>query len=90
MTPEYAINIGREALIMLMLISAPILVVGFAVGIVISLIQAVMQLHEITIAFVPKMFAMAIVLIFASGWMLNKLVQYTSGILSSLPEMVLK
>ena len=88
MTPENAVAIGREAIMTLLIVSAPLLVVGFLVGLLVSLVQAVMQLHEVTIAFVPKIAAMAIALILVASWMLHKLSMYTTFILTHFPELV--
>lgn len=85
MTPEFAINVGRDALWTLMLVSAPVLVVGFVVGILISLVQAVMQLHEITIAFVPKMIAIGVALVVFASWMLTKISIFTVSIFTGIP-----
>ncbi|MED6308114.1 MAG: flagellar biosynthesis protein FliQ [Planctomycetota bacterium] len=59
----------REALMLTLLISAPILGIGLLVGLVISLLQAVTQVQEQTLAFVPKIVAMILVAVVLMGWM---------------------
>ena len=57
MTPQFALTIGREALTLLLMISMPLLGVVMAVGLLVSIFQAVTQIHEATLAFVPKLIA---------------------------------
>ncbi|MEC8733420.1 MAG: flagellar biosynthesis protein FliQ [Planctomycetota bacterium] len=59
----------REALMLTLLISAPILGIGLLVGLVISLLQAVTQVQEQTLAFVPKIVAMILIAVVLMGWM---------------------
>ena len=88
MTEEFVIGLGREALLTALKVSAPVLVVSLVVGIVISAFQAVTQINESTLAFVPKLLAVAAVLGFAGPWMLNTLVTYTASIFDGLPAYV--
>jgi flagellar biosynthesis protein FliQ len=77
MTVTQAIDLIRDAMLVTLVIIGPILAIGMAVGLVISLIQAVTQIQEPTLAFVPKIFAMAIALIVVMPWMFQRLLEYT-------------
>ncbi len=88
MTPDLAISIGKDAIFTLLTTAAPILAIGFVVGLTVSLIQAVMQLHEITIVFVPKMVAIGFALVFFASWMLARLSTFTVTLFNSIPGMV--
>ena len=81
MTVEQALDLGREALIMAMLISAPMLMAGLVVGLVLSLLQAVTQLQEQTLTFVPKIIAMVIAAVLFMPWITQKLLDYSSKLL---------
>ena len=86
MSPQDAIEIGRNALVQMLLVSAPILVVGLVVGLVIGLLQALTQIQEQTIAFVPKIIAMFAMLVLLLPWLINTMVQYSSHLITSIPE----
>mgnify|MGYP000919441788 CR=1 FL=1 len=71
MTQEMVVAIGREALSVTLLISGPMLLFGLIVGLVISIFQAVTQIHEMTLTFVPKILAVALALLIFLPWMIN-------------------
>lgn len=71
-----------------MQISAPMLLVALAVGLVIALFQAATQINEMTLTFVPKLIAMAIVLMLAGPWMLQLLIDYTRSLIRSIPSLI--
>jgi flagellar biosynthetic protein FliQ len=76
LTVEQAIDLLRDAMIVTLVIIGPILILGMLIGLIISLIQAVTQIQEQTLAFVPKIFAMAIAVIFVMPWMFQRLIEY--------------
>lgn len=76
LTLEQAIDLLRDAMVVSLIIVGPILIIGMLVGLVISLVQAVTQIQEQTLAFVPKIFAMAIAVIFVMPWMFQRLIEY--------------
>lgn len=76
MTVTEATQVGRDALMMILVLSAPVLLVVAFVGAIISLLQAVTQVHEVTLTFLPKLLAVALVLAVASGWMMEQAVGY--------------
>ena len=77
MTVEQATDLLRDAMLMTLIIIGPILVIGMLVGLVISLVQAVTQIQEQTLAFVPKIFAMGAAMVFIMPWMFQRLLEYT-------------
>ena len=77
MTVEQATDLLRDAMLVTLLIIGPILAIGMVVGLVISLVQAVTQIQEATLAFVPKIFAMAVAMVLVMPWMLARLLEYT-------------
>jgi flagellar biosynthetic protein FliQ len=78
-----ALDLGREALIMVLIISAPIMGVGMLVGLVISLFQSMTQLHEQTLSFVPKIVAMVGVALILVPWLTGQLLEYTREMLGA-------
>jgi flagellar biosynthetic protein FliQ len=80
---------GQEALITLLMVSAPLLGVVLLVGLLVSLFQAITQIHEATLAFVPKLVAAMAVFAWAGPWMLNILVDYIRRTIESIPGAVL-
>ncbi len=78
MTSAEAIDVVREALFIALLISAPILAVGLVVGLIISIFQAVTQIQEQTLSFVPKIFAMGALTIAIVPWIYNKMFEYAT------------
>ena len=77
MTVEQATDLIRDAMLVTLLIIGPILAIGMAVGLIISLVQAVTQIQEQTLAFVPKIFAMAAALVLVMPWMFQRLLEYS-------------
>ncbi|HEU0276377.1 MAG TPA: flagellar biosynthesis protein FliQ [Rhodanobacteraceae bacterium] len=88
MTPESIVTFGQHALYLAMLVGAPLLVTALVVGLVIGVIQAATQVNEMTLAFIPKLLAMALVLAIAGPWMLHVMVLFTRHLIVSMPVMV--
>jgi flagellar biosynthetic protein FliQ len=84
MSPQDAIDLARSALWVGLLISAPVLLVGMAVGLLIGLLQALTQIQEQTIAFVPKIVAMALVLSLTLPWLLTQMLQYSNDLIGGI------
>ena len=89
MNAQMVLTMGQEALLMLLMVSAPVLAVVLVVGLVIGLFQAVTQINEATLAFVPKLIAAVAVIAIAGPWMLNMLVEYIRRTIESIPAAVL-
>ncbi|MBE7414842.1 MAG: flagellar biosynthesis protein FliQ [Deltaproteobacteria bacterium] len=88
MTPEFVTGIGKETITMILLISAPVLFAGMAVGLVISIFQAVTQIQEMTLSFVPKIITVLLVLLALAPWMMEVIVKYTSQIFTNIPNYI--
>jgi flagellar biosynthetic protein FliQ len=81
---QTAVDLTREALLLTLELSLPVLLVGMAVGFIISLLQAVTQIQEQTLSFIPKILAVAATVFLTLPWMLNVLVDYTRTVLLGL------
>ena len=88
MNQDVVINIGMQAMQLAFKVAMPLLLVGLAVGLLVSIFQAVTQIQEQTLTFIPKIVAMGVVLVVAGPWMLSEVVTYTQQLYSSIPELV--
>ena len=88
MTPETVVSIGRQALEMTLMLSAPLLLTALAVGLIVGIFQAATQINEMTLSFIPKLLAMAAVLALTGPWMLRHPVEYSRGLIESIPGMI--
>ena len=87
MTTEWVLTLGREAIITALMVSAPMLLLGLLVGLTISIMQAVTQVHEMTLTFIPKILAVAMALLVFLPWIINQLVQFTTRLIMTIPGM---
>lgn len=83
-----AIDLGRDAVFMALLVSLPIMVVAAGVGLLVSIVQAVTQLQEQTLSFVPKIVAMLLVLVLLSPWLVDQMVDYSVELFRLAPRRV--
>ena len=88
MNPQQVLDAGQQGLMLMLMVSAPILVVVLVVGLLVSIFQAATQLNEATLSFVPKIVAAAAVLGFAGPWMVTTLVEYLQRVLQAIPAAV--
>ncbi len=88
MSPAQVLDISRHALTLLILLAAPLLLAALAVGLIVGMLQAATQVNELTLSFIPKLLAMALVLMIAGPWMLHILVDYTRQLIVSLPTLM--
>ncbi|MCK6416425.1 MAG: flagellar biosynthesis protein FliQ [Giesbergeria sp.] len=88
MTAQMVLSIGSDALTLLLMISMPVLGVVMGVGLVVSIFQAVTQIHEATLAFVPKLVAAVAVFAIAGPWMVTTLVDYIRRTFESIPTVL--
>lgn len=89
MNAQMVLTLGQEALITLLMVATPLLGVILVVGLLISLFQAITQIQEATLAFVPKLVAAVVVVIWAGPWMLGTMVDYIRRIIEAIPSAVL-
>ena len=88
MNPEVVVRIAKETIEITLYVSLPIMGVGLLVGVVVSLFQAVTQIHEMTLTFVPKIVAVLLTLLFLLPWMMQKMVFFTEQLIRQLPQYV--
>ena len=88
MTPTLALDLLRSSIMVALTVAAPLLATALLVGIVVSLIQAVTQIQEQTLTFIPKLLAMAAVFLIMLPWSVARLVDFLVTLLRSLPTMV--
>lgn len=85
MTPQAVVDMGREALMITLLIAAPPLLAGLAVGLIISIFQAVTQIQEFTLTFIPKILAVFVATMIFLPWMLRVFLAYTTDLFIKIP-----
>lgn len=88
MNGQLAVDLVRQAVMLSLAVAAPLLATALVVGIVVSLIQAVTQLQEQTLTFIPKLLTISLVFVLTLPWALTRLVEYLAGVLRSLPTLV--
>ncbi|MBU0481465.1 MAG: flagellar biosynthesis protein FliQ [Proteobacteria bacterium] len=88
MTPIEVVSLSQDAVKICLMISAPLLIVGMVVGIIIALFQATTQIQEMTLTFVPKIVAIMMTLLFFSSWMMTTMIDYTENLINSLPMII--
>lgn len=84
MTQEMILSVGQQAVLMMVMLAGPILVVSLLIGLVVSIFQAVTQVNEMTLTFVPKIVGVFVVLLLFGPWMLQMLLGYTAGVFTSI------
>jgi flagellar biosynthesis protein FliQ len=88
MTPESVMTLGRQALELTILVSAPALLTALIIGLLVSIFQAATQINEQTLSFIPKLVGMFGVLIIAGPWMIGLMVDFIQRLFSNIPWMV--
>jgi flagellar biosynthetic protein FliQ len=86
MTDSFIISVAREALWTTLVVSAPMLGVGLIIGLVVSIFQATTQIHEQTLAFIPKIIGIFVAMVIFGPWMLHTVVNFTAKILANLNQ----
>jgi flagellar biosynthetic protein FliQ len=82
------VDLARNAMLMAASLAAPMLLTALGIGLLVSIVQAVTQIQEQTLAFVPKLVAVAMVFLVGLPWMIQTAVKYTSELLRSIPSLV--
>ncbi len=88
MGPDTVLELSTQALEIALRVALPMLVAGLVVGLAVSIFQAVTQIQEQTLSFIPKILALAGVLIVGGPWMLNQLLSYTTDLWASIPQLI--
>jgi len=82
------VHIGKEAIFLMLMISAPMLLSGLLIGLAVSITQAVTQVHEVTLTFIPKILAVSLALMIALPWMMRKMLDFMIFLLRQIPAAV--
>lgn len=88
MTPDTVIELGRQGLVVIILLSAPMLLSALAAGLVIGLFQAATQIQDMTLSFIPKLVVLVIALGLTGHWMLRLLIDYTRNLFQMIPNVL--
>ncbi|MGL6078045.1 flagellar biosynthesis protein FliQ [Methyloversatilis discipulorum] len=88
MTPTTVVDIGRHAVEILLIISAPMLGAALVTGLVVSIFQAATQVNEMTLSFIPKLIAVFLVLVLAGPWMITLMTDYIRRLYTSIPSLI--
>ena len=86
MDPQAALTMGQNALFLILMVAAPVLATVLGVGLLVSLFQAITQIHEATLSFVPKLIAAIAVFAVAGPWMMTTLVEFIRNTILSIPN----
>jgi flagellar biosynthetic protein FliQ len=88
MSPETVMTMGRQAMEITLLVSAPLLLVALIIGLVVSIFQAATQINEATLSFIPKLVGVFVALVVAGPWMLSVMLDYMRQVFTGIPGMV--
>lgn len=88
MSPDTVIDLTRQALMVILYLSMPILLTALAVGLLIGMFQAATQINEMTLSFIPKMIAVVFAILLAAPWMLQVIVDFTERLFHSIPSLI--
>ena len=88
MTPTTVIEIGRNALELTLMISAPLFIAALVTGLIVSIFQAATQINEMTLSFIPKLVAVFVSMIIAGPWIIATLVDYIRRLFTQIPTLI--
>ena len=88
MTPTAVIELGRQAVEVTLMVSAPLFIAALATGLLISIFQAATQINDMTLSFVPKLVAIFVTLVLAGPWMITVLTDFMRRLFESIPSMI--
>lgn len=85
MSQSEVLELARQAMLVGLQVAMPVLLAALVVGLLVSVFQAVTQIQEMTLQFIPKMIAVGLVVLFAGGWMLSQIVAFAVRVFTNLP-----
>lgn len=88
MTPGTVMDIGRQAVEIALMMSAPLFLVALVTGLIVSVFQAATQINEMTLSFVPKLVAIFVTLVIAGPWMITLITDFASRLYGSIPSLI--
>jgi len=87
-SPDFIIKLGQEVLTLTLYVGGPVLIVALVVGLGVSIFQAVTQVHEMTLTFIPKIIAVGATIILVLPWMMQRMIDFTVNLLSAIPTLI--
>lgn len=88
MTPESVMTMGRQAIEVMLMVAAPLLLVALGIGLVVSIFQAATQINEMTLSFIPKLVGIFVALVLAGPWILSIMLDYMRQMLTGIPGLI--
>lgn len=88
MTPESVMTMGRTAMEVTLMVSAPLLLVALIIGLIVSIFQAATQINEATLSFIPKLVGIFVALVIAGPWMLSVMLDYMRQVFTGIPGLI--
>ncbi len=88
MNPQFVITLGQQALYVMLMIAAPMLVAALIVGLIVSVLQAATQINEMTLSFIPKLVAIVAALVIAGPWIVTYYVDYVRRLFEAIPTLI--
>lgn len=88
MNQDTVVSLASQAMSLALKVAGPLLLVGLAIGLLVSIFQAVTQIQEQSLTLIPKIAGIAVVIVVLGPWMLGQLVAYTANLYSSIPSLV--
>lgn len=85
MTPEMVLQLGRNALEITLILAGPVLLFGLVAGLIVAVFQALTQINEMTLIFIPKIAATVLAIALFGPWMLQKMINYTTALFEAIP-----
>ncbi len=88
MTPESILAVGEGALMVTIMLAAPLLLSALAIGLFVGVLQAATQIQEMTLSFIPKLMVLVVALMVAGPWMLGLITDFTTQLFKSIPDLI--
>ncbi len=88
MSPDMVVELGRQTLLVIALLTGPLLISALAAGLLIGMFQAATSINEMTLSFIPKLIVLAIALTLTGSWMLELIVSFSRELIMSIPELI--
>lgn len=89
MTPDVVMSLSHHAMMVALMLAAPLLLAALVIGLLVSLFQAATQINEMTLSFIPKILGVVVVLVVGGPWLLAVITDYTTTLFQSLPSLVM-
>ena len=88
MNQDTVVNLATQAMTLALKVAGPLLLVGLVIGLIVSIFQAVTQIQEQSLSFIPKIVGVAVLIVVLGPWMLDQMVTYAQNLYTSIPQLV--